>query len=907
MITKITSQSIDVLLPGNNKRTSAASLLNTQLPTQMLRNTRSFALLPKNNLIGYTGVKFGKTVTTPLPAKIDKFDDYIDLALRYPQIVMRNSAHYLADAMEYFDPDPTTPEIVNIMGHPTRRFKFQDWVWQPQDLKVRQALIGQERAVQKIHTLLKSAEREEMFNKLIIFHGIPGGGKTMLSTTLDAVTALYSRKPDGAKYRLSWVFKLPDGAGGEKEYVIKTQSNPIFVLSQDERQKLLKKLRDNNKGDFAETYGAFVASGASGYEYLDVTSQAIKQELMNYYGNQMKIDPFDPANEERLMEKIKKHIRIERWVMNPSLGEGIVNIRAGQEPMTYTRRLDDGNSGITDPFPKELAGARENIRYLEGLAINAIGGRYHTADMFQPVPGEQETSMARFRHLLNVDDNTLQVITPDGKSLTMKLDALRTGDTNDEQITKRMGSSDWRPFRRRLEFVTVPPMLRYRDELQFLQQSYKAFERPGQHQSPNALEALALFAVTTRLLKPNRSYHRYETEGGLAEAVDKLQIVDKALLLQGSTANGEPENLNLLREPKNHLSEQEINLLRRNVGIIADESMDGIGKSRFYFYDGGFGLATSEAKDELRAFVAADQKQTNGEGYCFTTLDVIQGLRRIAAQGMPYLSELDKQKKELDGLGRAAEYKDAVYGQPNELVGQVERYAKGKVEQDVVRALGISALNESAFQFQQYWVHMKAYQDNSSVDPKYASSEGSKSSTEPSHMVILETENALFPPEFSQRVNGDGPWVIPINDERRIKLRRELRDKFNGKAMDFIHKPEIAKLSEQEKSGRVLDYLLEVMKKEVEQVQNAHTLANLSRLRDFIENTTSKGSNNYLYNPGKFQEDKASTERVVRERAERWEAAMHTLRGQGYCDHCIVEQLNWVFTADYFKSRQPKS
>jgi hypothetical protein len=116
--------------------------------------------------------------------------------------MIRNTFQYTADALESFG-----LQKANILGQEILDFKLRTWPWESPLVRDRKTLEGQEIALNEFYQQMKLFGRREYANRMFIFHGPPGSGKTRLNDTIDAALEHYSeRSVEGALYRLAWVF-----------------------------------------------------------------------------------------------------------------------------------------------------------------------------------------------------------------------------------------------------------------------------------------------------------------------------------------------------------------------------------------------------------------------------------------------------------------------------------------------------------------------------------------------------------------------------------------------------------------------------------------------------------------------------------------------------------------------------
>src|SRR5215471_40955 len=106
--------------------------------------------------------------------------------------------------------------------HPSgkiRRFRVFDAAGSEGGIRV----AGQEEVQNALYRVLSNFVRAGAVNKLILLHGPNGSAKSTLVASLKRGMEEYSKLPEGALYRLNWVFpseKLVKGSIGFSEKVV---------------------------------------------------------------------------------------------------------------------------------------------------------------------------------------------------------------------------------------------------------------------------------------------------------------------------------------------------------------------------------------------------------------------------------------------------------------------------------------------------------------------------------------------------------------------------------------------------------------------------------------------------------------------------------------------------------------
>ncbi|HEX8700409.1 MAG TPA: serine protein kinase PrkA, partial [Myxococcaceae bacterium] len=206
------------------------------------------------------------------------FEEYVALFFNDPRGQARNAAQYLHDVMDHYG----TEQVPHPSGT-IRRFKLFDVPSSDRDGRV----AGQEEVQNAFYRLLGNFVRAGRINKLILLHGPNGSAKSTFVNALKAGMEDYSHQPQGALYRLGWVFpseKLIKGSIGFGERVptqdgdvnsyahlesesidvrmpCEMRDHPLFVIPPAERKKVLEAaLKKKGLGSGDGTAGDFLLS-----------------------------------------------------------------------------------------------------------------------------------------------------------------------------------------------------------------------------------------------------------------------------------------------------------------------------------------------------------------------------------------------------------------------------------------------------------------------------------------------------------------------------------------------------------------------------------------------------------------------------------------------------------------------
>ena len=245
------------------------------------------------------------------------FQEYMEAFFEAPRVHARDAAQYIRDSFDYYG-----TETVQRASGSVRRFKLFD---RPFDMTsgVQEGeggapVVGQEEVQNAIYRVLHSFVRAGRVHKLILLHGPNGSAKSSLVAAMQRALEDYSRKEEGALYRLNWIFpnerlvkgsigfgeKL--GAGAVETYAhlegeqidarlaCEMKDHPLFLVPRGERQRLL--------ADHCKPSGDFqLAAGVMEGELCHKCRQIYAALLQSYNGDVL---------------KVLRHVPVERFYLS---------------------------------------------------------------------------------------------------------------------------------------------------------------------------------------------------------------------------------------------------------------------------------------------------------------------------------------------------------------------------------------------------------------------------------------------------------------------------------------------------------------------------------------------------------------------------------------------------------------
>ena len=616
----------------------------------------------------------GEVVTTDFVKNrsILSFEEYLSLFLQDPRRQARNAAQYLHDVMDHFG----TEQVSHPRGK-VRRFKLFDMT----DGEREGAVAGQEEVQNDIYRLIGNFTRAGRINKLILLHGPNGSAKSSIVNALKRAMERYSTLPQGALYRLNWIFpteKLVKGSIGfgdravdggdvatyahlepeniEVRLSCELRDHPLFVIPRDERRKLLDQAM--KQGAIEPADREFVTS-----EYV------LEGELCNkcrkVYASLLAANNGDYL-------KVLRYVQVERFYISRRYQTGTVTV----EPQMS---VDAGYHPISlDRSQANLPAALQTAVLFEaqGALVTANRGLIEYSDLLK-------RPLEAFKYLLGFSETSEVPL----EHMILQLDEVLIASSNEKHLAAFKELPDFASFKGRIELVRVPYLRRYLVEKRIYDMAITPTS-VGKHVAPHATGVAAMWAVLTRLKKPIQD--RYPPEA--REIVDGLSPLEKMHLYEEGT-------------PPDRLSTAQAKELHRRIEDLYAES------DAYPNYEGRSGASAREIKTAL--FNAAQ----NPDYRCLNPLAVLEELAALCKDKSvyeflqqevvdgyhdheefirdaenEYLDQVDAEVRESMGLVSEAQYRDLfekyvfhvshwVKGEKirNRITGEMERPDEGRM------------------------------------------------------------------------------------------------------------------------------------------------------------------------------------------------------------------------------------
>ena len=526
--------------------------------------------------------------------RVLSFNEYLELFATDPMRYSRDASRYLRDAFEHYG----TSDVDYPWGKFTR-WKIFDLPWEDPavanasndkpNLLPRGALIGQEQVQQEIHRVLANFAREGKPNRLLLLHGPNGSAKSTIVTCLMRGLEHYSTLDQGALYRFNWVFpsnktirgSLGFGQAGpaaphatattsyahladdqiDAKLLVEVRDHPLFLFPLADRRTLLERLfKDGN-----ESPNDWIMRGQLSHK----SQQVFEALLASYQGS---------------YTEVLKHVQVERYFISQRYRVGAVTIGPQMSVDAAERQITADRS--LSALPASLQAI--TLYEAKGELVEAAGGLLEFSDLLK-------RPLDAFKYLqLSVETGEVAL-----SQQNVQLNCVMMGSANELHLDAFREHPEFASFRGRLELVRVQYLRNYKHE----QQIYDAHVAPQvrRHVAPHATAMAAMFAVLTRMRKPNAE--RYTR--GLNAALSSLTAVEKMDIYAGE-------------RPPERLDADQQKLLRSNIKEIYEES------DSYPIYEGRIGASPREMRVVIMDAAQSDQYK------CLSPLAVLDEIEQLS-------------------------------------------------------------------------------------------------------------------------------------------------------------------------------------------------------------------------------------------------------------------------------------
>lgn len=488
------------------------------------------------------------------------FAEFLSLFDEHPVRYSRDASRYLRDVFDHYG----KTRVKHPWGEHTR-FRLFDLPWEasPPGTLPRGALVGQEQVQEEVYRAISNFAREGRANRLVLLHGPNGSSKSTIASCIMGGLENYSTLDEGALYRFNWVFPSQKSIRGnlgfakqrgngegidsyahlmddeiDAKLLVEVRDHPLFLIPVPDRLRLLEE--GYRRAGATEPPNEWIARGQ-----LSHKSQQIFEALLASYDGSYR--------------EVLRHVQVERYFISRRYRVGAVTIGpqmsvdAAERQVTMDRSLQ--------ALPASLQAV--TLYEAKGEVIDAAGGVLEFSDLLK-------RPLDAFKYLqLSIETGEVALT-----AQNVQLNCVMIGSANELHLDAFREHPEFASFRGRLELARVPYLRSY-DQERLIYDTHVA-PQVRRHVAPHATEMAAVFAVYTRMRRPNPD--RYSrTLGGI---VSTLSAVEKAELF----ATGKPPERLELDSQK---------LLRASVADLWAES------DTYPIYEGRVGASPREMRIAL--------------------------------------------------------------------------------------------------------------------------------------------------------------------------------------------------------------------------------------------------------------------------------------------------------------------
>jgi predicted Ser/Thr protein kinase len=491
--------------------------------------------------------------------RVLSFQEYLELFSSDPIRYSRDAARYLRDAFEHYG----RQTVERPWGQLTR-FRLFDLPFLDADEARREQLIGQEFVQGEIYRVLSNFAREGRPNRVAMLHGPNGSAKSTVAACIMRALEHYSTQDEGALYRFHWVFPNEKtlrgviGFGGKRSpavsreesfahlpeeeidarLFIEMRDHPLFLLPRQQRKAMLE--RRYSESGLREPPPAWVLRGE-----LSHKSRQVYDSLLTTYDGSL--------------DQVLRHVQVERYFVSR-------RYRVGAVTLGPQLSLDAGERQVTaDRSLGALPTALQAITMFEafGELVDAAGGLLEFSDLLK-------RPLDAFKYL-QITAETGEVAL---RSQNLHVNCVMLASANEIHLAAFREHPEFESFRGRFEMVRAPYLLSWMDEQAIYDAQVASQVRC--HVAPHATQMAAMFAVLTRMRRPNTE--RYQKP--LRDLVSELSAVEKMDLYTTAT-------------PPARLDEESRKLLRVSIADLYRES------DAYPIYEGSVGASPREMRGVL--------------------------------------------------------------------------------------------------------------------------------------------------------------------------------------------------------------------------------------------------------------------------------------------------------------------
>lgn len=652
--------------------------------------------------------------------EIFSFDEYMNIFDKNFKNELRTTALYLKDMFNYFGRDEKENFSLFKRDH-------------PESPKV----AGQFRVQDKIYNNIINFTEEGFNNKFLLLVGPNGSSKSSIIKKIMKTAEDYSRCSEGALYTFSWIFPIDHYVKGslglsskktnkhlesfshlddsEISAILASElkDHPLLLIPLKTRQKLIEKNFEGDSDLLQSIKNSYLYNGD-----LSKRNRLIFDALLKSYKGDF--------------EMVLKHIRVERFYIDKRYSIGATTIEpqlhvdAKLQQITMDKRLAS--------LPPSLQSI--NLFSMNGEIVLSNRGILEYSDLLK-------RPLDTFKYLLM----TMETKNINLGGILTELDIFFMGSSNEIHFNAFKQHPDFNSFKGRFSFLKVPYLLDYKEEMLIYKDQLRNLKDKATFE-PQALKALCLWAVMTRMRQPQVKNYR---DTKLGELLPKLNPLEKSLFL----AEGKmPE----------FLSQEEQQILKLGKEHMLSE-FEGEA-----MYEGKFGISPREIKQVI--YELANENKN------ITFIEIIE-----------YLKDLSEKKSDFEFLAIAPQ---ADFHNPKKFLYLAEQYFLNTFDSEVRESLGLVDNRSYEDFIEKYVFHITALIKKEKVKNKVTGKY-----EDPDMYLIKEFEQTIHLKEnadsFRSQILGklgayslDNPGDKIIYTEVLSDISKQLKESFRNEQKKII-------------------------------------------------------------------------------------------------------------------------
>lgn len=437
--------------------------------------------------------------------RVLSFSEYLDEFAQHPYRHSRDAARYLHDCFDYFG----AYEVTRPYGK-LQRFRLFDLAFEKTEgFEPTDYLVGHEPIQQAFYRALGNFVREGRANRLLLLHGPNGSAKSTFASCLMRALEHYSKQPEGALYRFSWVFprgtdgktigfgSRDDGPRPGESYAhlpegridVKMRSSlrehPLLLLPIQDRKELLERAYEEHRISEAPPYS--LVRGQLGQK----NKQIFEALLTAYRGD---------------LSRVLSHVLVERYTISRRYRTGAVTIGPQMAVDASERQITADTS--LGSLPASLSSLVLFEPY--GELVDASGGLLEYSDLLK-------RPLDAWKYLLLAIETGEVSLT----FSTLSINAVMMASSNELHLSAFKEHPDYHSFRGRIQLIRVPYLRDYRQEQSIYDAQVVSHVRG--HVAPHATYVAALWAVLSRLRRADPERYADRQLGQMAQDLTPLE------------------------------------------------------------------------------------------------------------------------------------------------------------------------------------------------------------------------------------------------------------------------------------------------------------------------------------------------------------------------------------------------